>query len=82
MMETIVYVKPLEDYQVFIRFSDNYATTVDIKPFIGKGISAELWDSDFFNKVSVNDFGGITWENGFDFCPVFLRQLCLEQAQV
>jgi hypothetical protein len=47
---------------------------VDIKPFINGGISDALKDEEYFKNVKINEFFGITWENGFDFCPNFLRQ--------
>jgi len=32
-METIIEVKPQENYSIWVRFSDNYIATVNIKPF-------------------------------------------------
>jgi len=26
-------------------------------------------------NVKIDEFGGITWDNGFDFCPNYLREL-------
>ena len=46
---------------------------LNIRPFIDKGISAALKDEAYFRQVKLEDGGGITWDNGYDFCPNFLR---------
>jgi len=48
---------------------------INIKPFISEGISAKLSDYNYFKQVKVDEFGGIAWENGFDFCPNYLREM-------
>ncbi len=78
-METVVEVKPLENYCIWVLFADNFNTTIDIKPFITTGISTKLLDNNYFKQVKIDEFGGICWENGFDFCPNFLRELSNKQ---
>lgn len=77
-METVVEVKALDDYSVWLLFSDSTYGTISLKPYIGQGISFALQDPDFFKRVSIDEFGGIGWENGFDFCPNYLYQLLSE----
>jgi hypothetical protein len=72
-MERVISVKPLENCMLEIEFEDGLRKVIDIRPFIGKGISAPLRDEAYFRKVSLEDGGGIAWPNGFDFCPNFLR---------
>jgi len=48
---------------------------VNLKPFIGKGFTKDLLMEENFKKVFIDAGGGIAWDNGFDFCPNFLRQL-------
>lgn len=74
-MESIIEVRPLGNYTILIRFADNFESTIHIKPYITTGISTRLLDIDYFNKVKTDESGGIAWENGFDFCPNFLREL-------
>lgn len=74
-MESVIDVRPLENYNIWIRFADNFESTINIKPFITTGISTRLMDVNYFNNVKIDELGGITWENGFDFCPNFLREL-------
>lgn len=59
-------------YLLEIRFSDGLTKVIDLEPFIGKGISAQLLDEDYFRQVEIESGGGIAWPNGFDFCPNFL----------
>ncbi len=79
-METIIDVKSLENYHVWLLFADNYNATINLRPFITTGISTKLLDIDYFNQVKIDEFGGITWENGFDFCPNYLRELSKIQS--
>ena len=69
----ILKVIPHEDYFISVVFDDGLAKKIDLKPFINGGISEELKDIDFFNRVYL-DNGSVTWPNGFDFCSVFLRE--------
>ena len=72
-MDKVISVKPLENYLLKIEFSDGFRKVIDIRPFIGKGISAALKDEAYFRRVNLEDGGGIAWPNGYDFCPNFLR---------
>ena len=72
-MDKVISVKPLENYLLEIEFVDGLRKVVDIRPFIGRGISAALNDKAYFRQVTLEDGGGITWPNGYDFCPDFLR---------
>ena len=72
-MSRIVFVKSLENYFLEIEFVDGLRKVVDVRPFIGKGISAVLMDKTYFRQVALEDGGGIAWPNGYDFCPNFLR---------
>jgi hypothetical protein len=72
-MDKVVSVKPLENYLLEIEFADGFRKVIDIQSFIGKGISAALKDEAYFRQVKLEDGGGIAWDNGYDFCPNFLR---------
>jgi len=79
-MEKIVDIKPLDNYTIWVLFADSFNAKIDIKPFITTGISTKLLDFDYFKKVKIDEFGGISWENGFDFCPNYLRELSNQQT--
>jgi len=72
-MDKVVSVKALENYLLEIEFADRLRKVIDIRPFIGEGISAALKDKAYFRQVKLEDGGGIAWPNGYDFCPNFLR---------
>jgi hypothetical protein len=72
-MDHVVSVQPLENHHLEIEFADGLRKVIDVRPFIGKGISAALKDEPYFRQVSLEDGGGICWPNGYDFCPNFLR---------
>ena len=77
-METVTHVKPLKNYKIEVVFSDNFRAEIDVRPYIKpQGISQLLNDETFFQTVKIDEAGGIAWNNGFDFCPVFLRQISL-----
>jgi hypothetical protein len=81
-METIIEVIPLENYFIWVLFADNYNAKIDLQPFINTGISSKLLDYNYFKQVKVDEFGGISWENGYDFCPNYLRELSEKQINV
>jgi hypothetical protein len=81
-MQKIISVKPLHDYHLQIQFQDKYVTEFDVKPFINGGISDALLDEKYFQSVFVDEFGGITWPNGYDFCPNFLREYALDKIEL
>jgi Protein of unknown function (DUF2442) len=68
----ITAVKTTNDYILEIVFSDGLQKKIDFRPFIKDGVSKQLLDLEMFNTVKV-DFGTIVWQNGYDVCPVFLR---------
>ena len=68
---SISQVAVKNNYVLLITFSDGLQKSIDIFPFIKTGVSAQLRDPEYFKNVKIND-GYIYWENGFDFCPVFL----------
>jgi len=77
-METITYVRPLKNHRIEVSFDDGVHAEINIRPFIkSKGISQSLNDETLFNTVKIDEAGGIVWSNGFDFCPVFLKQIAL-----
>jgi len=79
-MEIVTYVKPLKDRKIDVLFNDGIRAEIDIRPFIkSKGLSQSLKEEEMFNTVEIDEAGGIVWSNGFDFCPVFLRQIAAKR---
>ena len=74
-MIEVTKIKTLDNYLIWLRFSDGEENVVNLEPFIVKGFTKELLDRQKFKQVFIEPGGGIAWENGFDFCPNFLREL-------
>lgn len=70
----ITAVKTTNDYILEIIFSDGLHKKINFKPFIKEGESKQLLDLEVFRTAKV-DYGTIVWDNGYDICPVFLREL-------
>jgi hypothetical protein len=73
-MNQVISVSPKGEYKLIITFSDGFTSELDVIPFIKGGISEKLKEPDLFNTVKIDEFGGISWANGFDFCPNFLYE--------
>ena len=73
-MNRIIAFKVLEDYQIWLQFQDGESKIVDFTTLIGKGVSAPLLDKNYFKQVTIESGGGLTWPNGMDFCPNFLKE--------
>ncbi len=70
-MHKVISVTALPEYKLKLVFSDDVVKIVDLKPYIGKGISEALINEDYFQKVALES-GGLCWPNGYDFCPIYL----------
>ncbi|HKL40499.1 MAG TPA: DUF2442 domain-containing protein [Cryomorphaceae bacterium] len=81
-MNEVVEIKVLQDFRIEIKFNDGELKTVNFKPFLGKGFTKELLNFEKFKQVYIEPGGGIAWENGFDFCPNFLKELEGEPTKV
>lgn len=68
-----VKVIPKENYFLEVEFSDGFIKLIDFKPYIKNGVSKQLENITLFNTVKV-DYGTLVWANGYDVCPVLLRQ--------
>jgi hypothetical protein len=81
MLKDIIEVKPLENYQLYLKFEDNQEGVVDISKMIEfTGIFAPLKELDYFQKVQLNpEWGTIYWDNGADLDPDVLYSLITKQ---
>ena len=78
-MNEVIKLKVLDSYRVWIRFNDGEEKVINLHPYIGKGFTTELLDYNKFKQVFIEPGGGIAWENGYDFCPNYLRELAAEE---
>jgi hypothetical protein len=71
MLQDIVFVKSLKDYQLRLHFEDNQEGIVDIQQQIQfTGVFEPLKNPEYFAQVKVNpELGTIQWPNGADLDP-------------
>jgi len=71
MLKDIVAVKPLDGYQLLLRFEDGIEGVVDIGQLIQfSGIFAPLQNQAYFGQVQIHpELGTIVWQNGADLDP-------------
>ncbi len=82
IMNEVVKLEVLEDYHIWLMFKDGEEKIINFRPFLGKGFTAELLDYNKFKQVFIEPGGGISWKNGYDFCPNYLKELEAEKATV
>lgn len=77
MLKDIVEVRPLENYQLHLRFEDGAAGVVDVAKLVEfHGVFAPLADKAYFDRVRVEpDLGTIAWPDGADLDPDVLYAL-------
>jgi hypothetical protein len=82
MLKDIIEVKPLNNYQLYLKFEDNQEGIINLEEIIKfVGIFQPLKDLDFFKTVKINpDWGTIYWENGADLDPDVLYSLMTNQS--
>lgn len=69
-MHKILEVKPLENYKVWIKFSDGIKGIVDLSDLVGKGVFSTWKDVNIFNAVFIDpESHTIAWPGGIDLCP-------------
>lgn len=71
-----------KDYKVQISFEDKQTYLIDLRPFLMKGFAKELLEKDKFSEIYIESGGGLAWPNGFDICPIFLRNLIQEKQDL
>ncbi|AFZ45999.1 Protein of unknown function DUF2442 [Cyanobacterium stanieri PCC 7202] len=81
MLQDIIQVKPLENYQLYIKFEDNKEGIIDISKIIEfTGIFTPLKELDYFQTVKLNpEWGTIHWDNGADLDPDVLYSIITKQ---
>lgn len=68
-MPAVVAVKALEDYQLWIKFSDGVEGIVNLSHLVGQGVF-DLWnDYEAFQRVSIGPSGELVWGAEIDLCP-------------
>jgi hypothetical protein len=71
-LPSIISVSATDNHIIKVVFDDGLTKEINVLPFIKQGVSSLLKDENYFKQVNAEN-GYITWPNGFDFCPEFLR---------
>ncbi len=73
MYLSVVNVKPLENYQLWLKFENEEEKIFSMKPYLELGRFQELKDERLFKTVRIC-FDSIEWENHLDLDPEILYQ--------
>jgi hypothetical protein len=74
MLNKVSDVKVLAPHVLRVTFADGYLAVHDfayLKELDGP-VALPLHDADYFARVFL-EYGALTWPNGFDMCPDWLR---------
>jgi hypothetical protein len=71
MCLSVISVKPLDDYKLFLEFENKERKVFDIKPYLEIGKFKELKDDTLFRSVKVK-FDSIERNNMLDLDPELL----------
>jgi hypothetical protein len=81
MMIRIEKARYVSDYKLWLRFSDGAEGEVDLQNQLGGEVFEPLKDTQTFkNFILDSDLHTVTWPNGADFAPEFLRSLTHSNA--
>jgi len=78
MYLSIIDVKPLDNYKLFLKFENNEERIFDVNPYLDIGKFTELKDKKLFDSVKVS-FDSIEWGNGLDLDPELLYEKAQEE---
>ena len=71
----------IEAHRVWLEFNDGSAGEVDLSNELGGKIFAPLQRTDYFRTFTLEGHT-LSWDNGADFAPEFLKELMLSQGKV
>jgi hypothetical protein len=82
MEEDVIEVRVLRHYVLEVVFADGYRREVDLEGQLRGPVFEPLKDPEYFAKAYVDpDSGTVTWPNGADLAPEFLRHGRPENVQ-
>ena len=78
MIPHVVEAKYIEGHKVWLRFDDGACGEVDLFGELDGPIFEPLKDVYFFCQFLVR-YNTLSWQNGADFAPEFLREILAQQ---
>jgi hypothetical protein len=70
--------KYVEGHRVWLRFNDGFCGEVDLSDELDGPIFEPLKKVDYFRQFVVR-YNTLSWQNGADFAPEFLRDTLVQQ---
>jgi hypothetical protein len=67
-MSKIIAVEPLRNYFLDVVLDDGRRAVVDIRRLLGHPAFEPLRDASVFERVRVDEIGGLEWPGGPDIC--------------
>ncbi len=70
-----VEVRAQEGYRIWLRYEDGAEGEVDLSDLAGRGVFSAFEDREFFEAVSIGEFGEVRWSEDIDLDPyeLYLR---------
>jgi len=69
MISKPINVKALDNYSIYVKFSDGVQGAVDLNHLAHKGIFHNWDKNNLFKQVYIDDYGAIAWDKEIDICP-------------
>jgi len=75
MMIRPTLVRALDNYRLYLEFSDGVRGEVDLSDLVGKGVFAAFEDYHFFEKAHLGPHREIEWDEYIELCAdsLYLR---------
>lgn len=73
MIPHVIEAKHLGGYKVWLKFNDGASGELDLSDELDGPVFEPLRDVEFFGRFVVR-YNTLSWENGADFAPEFLRE--------
>ena len=64
----ITEAKPVDRFQVFLRFDDGVSGMVDLSRFAGRGVFRAWEREGAFEQLSISPAGALQWPGDLDLC--------------
>ena len=81
-MQQIKKLEVLPRHRLYLEFDDGVKGEVDLSDRLFGPMFEPLQDLEFFARVTIDDFGAVSWPNGADLAPDALYSRLSGASQV